>query len=75
MLDSLKDDYKKGQLGDVVIKDYLFNEINNFLTPIRQKRETISDKDAMEVLRDGTDRASVVTRETMREVRKAMRLL
>lgn len=75
MLDSLKDDYKKGQLGDVVIKDYLFNEINNFLTPIRQKRETISDKDAMEVLRDGTERASEVTRETMREVRKAMRLL
>ncbi len=75
MLDSLKDDYKKGQLGDVVIKEYLFNEINNFLTPIRQKRESISDKDAMEVLRDGTDRASVVTRETMREVRKAMRLL
>lgn len=75
MLDSLKDDYKKGQLGDVVIKEYLFNEINNFLTPIRQKRESISDKDAMGVLRDGTDRASVVTRETMREVRKAMRLL
>ncbi len=75
MLDSLKSDYKKGQLGDVVIKEYLFDEINNFLTPIRQKRESISDKDAMEVLRDGTDRASVVTRETMREVRKAMRLL
>lgn len=75
VLDSLKSDYKKGQLGDVVIKEYLFDEINNFLTPIRQKRESISDKDAMEVLRDGTDRASVVTRETMREVRKAMRLL
>lgn len=75
MLDSLKDDYRKGQLGDVVIKEYLFNEINNFLIPIRQKRESISDKDAMEVLRDGTERASVVTRQTMREVRKAMKLL
>ncbi len=75
MLNSLKDDYKKGQLGDVVIKEYLFNEINNFLMPIRQKRESISDKDAMEVLRDGTERASVITRETMRSVRKAMRLL
>ncbi len=75
MLDSLKDEYRKGQLGDVVIKEYLFNEINNFLTPIRQKRESISDKDAMEVLRDGTERASLVTRETMRSVRKAMRLL
>lgn len=75
MLNSLKDDYKKGQLGDVVIKEYLFNEINNFLMPIRQKRESVSDKDAMEVLRDGTERASVITRETMRSVRKAMRLL
>jgi len=75
MLDSLKDEYRKGQLGDVVIKEYLFNEINNFLTPIRQKRESISDKDAMEVLRDGTERASLVARETMRAVRKAMRLL
>lgn len=75
MLDSLKDDYRKGQLGDVVIKEYLFNEINNFLIPIRQKRESISDKDAMEVLKDGTERASVVTRQTMREVRKAMKLL
>jgi len=74
-LDLLKEDYKKGQVGDVLIKNYLFNEINVFLTPIREKRAAISDKMALDILKEGTDRAKLVAKETMREVREAMRLL
>lgn len=75
VLDSLKEDYRRGQLGDVVIKEYLFNEVNNLLTPVREKRESISDKEAQEVLMEGTQRARVVAKETIKEVRKAMKLL
>ncbi len=73
-LDSLKEDYKLGKVGDVAVKDLLFNEINNFLEPIRQRREKISDKEALEILKAGTKRVRIIAQETMTEVREAMRL-
>ena len=38
-LDEVKDHYRRGGLGDVKIKIFLYNIINELLTPIRQRRE------------------------------------
>ena len=55
-LDELKEHYKKGGLGDVVIKKFLFKVLNEELSPIRQRRlEYLKNKDElMKILEEGT---------------------
>lgn len=74
-LAKLKTDYQAGKMGDVVIKDLLFAKLSEILDPIRRKRESIPDEKAERVLLEGTERARKVARDTMKEVRRAMRLL
>ncbi len=72
----LKAHYQKGGLGDVVLKKYLFEVLNELLTPIRTRRaELAKDKSAiMRILLDGTDKTRQVAAQTMQEVRKAIKL-
>jgi len=73
----LKDQYQKGGLGDVVIKKYLFQVLNEFLTPIRNRRNDLAqNKDqVMKILLEGTDQAREVACQTMKDVKEAMHLL
>lgn len=40
----LKNRYRKGTIGDVEVKERLFKVLNQFLTPIREKREFLKPK-------------------------------
>lgn len=68
-LQELKNHYMKGGLGDRMLKNLLTKELNNFLEPIRQKRQTITDDHALEVLRHGSNMAKIVAKEKIQQIR------
>lgn len=72
----LKDRYRKGTIGDVPVKQRLAEVLNVFLSPIREKRAEFDqqDKKIDELLVEGTRRARKVARETMQQVRSAMKI-
>lgn len=75
-LDELKAHYQRGGLGDVKIKKFLFNVLNEELAPIRERRiELAKDMDYIDkVLKEGTEKARLVARENMKKFRKAMQI-
>ncbi len=75
-LESLKQQYQKGGLGDGTLKQRLDGILQDFITPIRTRREEFA-KDKGEVLnqlREGSLKAREVAAQTMDEVKKAMHL-
>ncbi len=72
----LKHQYRHGGLGDVKLKMYLFEVLNELLAPIRTKRlELAQDKDAvLKILLQGTKKVRKVAAQTMNEVRQVMHL-
>ncbi|MBT4594723.1 tryptophan--tRNA ligase [bacterium] len=75
-VDELKTQYKKGGLGDVKVKMRLFEILNEFLKPIRERRAEFAKDPAqvMKILKTGTEKAREAAAETMVLVRKAMKL-
>jgi len=75
-VEKLKEHYKKGGLGDVVLKKRLIEVLEVFLKPIREKRaEFAKDKEqVLQILKDGTDKAEAVAAQTLSEVKQAMKL-
>ncbi len=73
-LDELKAHYRKGGLGDVKIKNFLFEILNELLTPIRERRkEFAKDKDkVLQMLFDGSDKARKVASENLDKLKSAM---
>ena len=75
-MDEVKAQYTAGGLGDVMIKNFLYEILNDTLTPIRERRHQL-EKDipyVYEVLRKGTVEAVAVAAETLKRVKKAMRI-
>lgn len=72
----LKDHYQQGGLGDVKLKGYLFEVLNEMLTPIRQKRQELArDKaEILKVLLQGTEKTRNVAACTMGDVKRALKL-
>ena len=75
-LDELKDHYRKGGLGDMKIKRFLNDIMQEELAPIRKRREELAKdpEKIYEILRKGTEKARQKARETLKEVKKAMML-
>jgi tryptophanyl-tRNA synthetase len=75
-LDELKEHYRRGGLGDVKIKKFLFEVLNRELKPIREKRIELSkDMDYIDkVLIEGTEKARIVAKENMKKFKKALRI-
>ena len=73
-LDELKAHYEKGGLGDVKIKKFLYNVIEDILTPIRSKRKYYEDNIDIvyDILKEGSKRAELKAKETLKRVKKAM---
>lgn len=71
-LNELKAHYKRGGLGDMKIKGFLFNILNNLLKPIRERREQLKDEDIMKMLFEGSDKARKAAIETLEKVKDAM---
>lgn len=70
----LKEHYQVGGLGDVTVKQYLFEVLDELLSPIRQRRrELAEDLPAVyRVLLEGSRRANAVAEQTLAEVRQAI---
>jgi tryptophanyl-tRNA synthetase len=75
-VEKLKQDYRCGGLGDVKIKKYLISVLESIIAPIRtRRREFAKDPIFVEnILREGTERARVVAKKTMAEVKKAVKI-
>ena len=73
-LDELKAHYKKGGLGDVKIKNFLFAILCEILNPIRERREQLAKnpQKVYETLRKGSEKARKVVAKTLHEVKEAM---
>ncbi len=73
-LEELKAHYRRGGLGDVKIKRYLNEVLEEELAPIRERRlELEENKEYLyEVLRKGSEKARAVAAQTLKEVREAM---
>jgi tryptophanyl-tRNA synthetase len=69
-----KEHYQRGGLGDVILKKYLFEILNEKFTPIRERRaELISDKqELLNILLKGTDKTREIAAQTMKEVKSAL---
>ena len=55
-------------------KEGLGEEIVSFLKPIQEKRSKVTEKDALEVLRQGNKKALEVAQSTLRKVKVAMQM-
>lgn len=75
-LDELKDHYRRGGLGDMKIKAFLNDVLQEELKPIREKREELAKNPeyVYSVLKQGTENARKKAAETLKEVKKAMML-
>jgi len=73
-LEEMKAHYKRGGLGDSVVKKRLAEVVQAELEPIRCARaELEKDRGAvMQIILQGTERAKAVAAQTLSEVRKAM---
>ena len=75
-LDELKAHYTRGGLGDVKIKKFLNNVIQEELAPIRARRAEF-EKDipaVYDILREGSEKARATAAQTLSEVKRAMRI-
>ena len=75
-LDELKAHYQRGGLGDVTVKKFLNNVIQSELAPIRERRHQWEQRlpEVCELLRLGSETAEKKAAETLRDVRRAMRI-
>ena len=75
-VEELKERYRKGTVGDVEVKQRLFEALDQFLTPIRERRNHYHSHPAQvyEIIREGTGVGRAVARETMEQARAAMKI-
>ncbi|MCH8685033.1 tryptophan--tRNA ligase [Pedomonas mirosovicensis] len=75
-LEDLKAHYRRGGLGDMVVKRRLEDILQNLLRPIRERRAQLA-KDpgyVLSILKAGTEKARARTETTLAEVRAALGL-
>ena len=75
-LDELKAHYQRGGLGDVKVKKFLNNVLQETLEPIRARRQELAKDPAavMEILKEGSFRAQAEAAKTLSKVKHAMRI-
>ncbi len=75
-LDEVKEHYQRGGLGDMKVKKFLNNILQEELEPIRTRRAEF-EKDipaVYDMLKKGCEEARAVAAETLDEVRRAMKI-
>lgn len=75
-VEDLKARYVVGKVGDVEVKRKLAAALNSYLAPIRARREELAahPDDVIDILREGTRRAQVLTEQVLVEVQDKMGL-
>ncbi|PIR04853.1 MAG: tryptophan--tRNA ligase [Candidatus Liptonbacteria bacterium CG11_big_fil_rev_8_21_14_0_20_35_14] len=72
----LKKRYRLGKVGDVEVKSFLAQNLNDFLNPIRMRRQEFAGdtKKINKIIRDGSDHARQIASSTLLKVKKAMKI-
>lgn len=70
----LKERYKKGTVGDIEVKQKLNVALQEFIAPIRERREAFEKENIEEILIDGTSKARQIAKETVNRAKSAMHL-
>ena len=75
-LDEMKDHYKRGGLGDVKCKKFLFQILDEKLSVYRKEREKWQNNisNVYDIIDNGTKIAKKITDETLNKVKSAMRI-
>jgi len=75
-VEEMKKQYRAGKVGDVVIKERLIEILEEFLTPVRERRSEYekNKKLVAKILTEGKEKAREVAGKTLTSVRKAMKL-
>ena len=75
-LDELKAHYQRGGLGDVKVKKFLNNVLQDVLESIRERRHYWEQRipEVYEILRAGSKEAEAAAAATLHDVREAMRI-
>lgn len=75
-VEDLKARYRTGKVGDVEVKQRLFEALERFLEPIRERRATFERDPKLvdEIVHTGSERARAEAKRTLHEVRSAMKL-
>ena len=73
-LDVMKEHYRRGGLGDTIVKNRLLEVLLALLDPIRARRHEFAKDpgEVMRILKDGTAAAQEVAAKTIQEVRASM---
>jgi len=75
-VEEMKAHYQKGGLGDVAVKMYLVEVLDEILKPIREKREELAKnpEEVYKMLAIGSEKARAKAQETLEEVKDAMQI-
>ncbi len=75
-LDELKAHYQRGGLGDVKVKKFLNNVIQEELRPIRERRKEWEQRlpDVYDILKSGSEVAEKKAAQTLSEVKRSMQI-
>lgn len=75
-LEEYKNKYHKGKVGDVEVKEFLVEVLEEFLAPIRKKRQEFAKKPELieKILKEGTEKARTEAQKTLELVRKTMKI-
>lgn len=75
-LELLKEHYRQGGLGDSIIKKRLIEILQETIAPMRETRNRLSNEHdyVMSILKYGTEKAVVVTNETLAELKSNLGL-
>lgn len=71
-----KEKYKKGTIKDVEVKEFLIEVLEEFLEPIRRRRDKFEKEQGLveKILKEGTDKAREEAEKTLKEVKTAMKI-
>jgi len=72
----LESRYRTGSVGDIEVKEKLFQAIEAFISPIRERRLSLDGKDKYlyDILRSGTERGKVIASKTLYNVKNSVDL-
>lgn len=75
-LDELKSAYQHGGIGDMKIKKFLYQVLEDTLEPIREKRHYYEEHldEVYQILKDGTNSAIKKANRTLSDVKNAMKI-
>ena len=76
LVDEMKEHYQRGGLGDVKVKKFLLEVLEEILTPIRQRRAEYGahPDEVLKILHEGTEKAREKASEVLARLKRAMKI-